>query len=111
MASGAKSKAMKLINDHDYLMVSKSWCPDCHYVYKIWEKYGIQDKVHIIELDKYEDQEEALELEKGFTELSGRKWVPTLFFNQKKFGTEADLKELSKEGLLGAKFKEEGLIA
>lgn len=110
MASEAKSKAMNLIKDHRFLMISKSWCPDCHYVYKIWDKCGVKDKVHIIEFDKFENQNEALELEKAFTEISGRKWVPTLFFNQKRFGTEADLKDLVKQGLLEKKFKQEGLL-
>lgn len=70
----------------------------------------MEDKVHIIEFDKFEDQKEAIELEKAFTEIAGRKWVPTLFFNQERFGTEADLKDLRKQGLLEERFREEGLL-
>lgn len=110
MATEAKTKALNLIKNHQFLMISKSWCPDCHYVYRIWEKFGVQNKVHIIEFDKFENQEEALQLEKAFTEIAGRKWVPTLFFNQKRFGTEAELKVLAKQGALEEKFREEGLL-
>lgn len=91
-------------------MLSKSWCPDCHYVYKVWNTYGVKSKVYILELDKMDDQTEAQKLEEAFTEISGRKWVPTIFFNGKKFGTEQDLKALDKDGKLEDQFKAVGLL-
>lgn len=103
-------KAQDLINTHPYLMLSKSWCPDCHYTYRIWDRFHVADKVHIIELDKFPDQKEATELEKAFTEIAGRKWVPTMFFNGKRFGTEADLKRWDSEDKLEEIFKQEKLI-
>ena len=78
-------------------MLSKSWCPDCHYTYEIWNQYNVKEKIYIIELDKFEDQNEAEELEKAFTEIAGRKWVPTIFFHGKILGTEEDLKRWTKE--------------
>lgn len=102
--------AQRLINEHRFLMLSKSWCPDCHYTYKIWDKYQVADKVYLIELDKFEDQNEASELEKGFTHISGRKWVPSIFFNGEFLGTEQDLKNWDNEGSLEVIFKEEGLL-
>lgn len=103
-------KANQLIGQHPYLMLSKSWCPDCHYTYKVWEDYGVKDKVHVIELDKFEDQQEAAKLEAAFTEIAGRKWVPTIFFNGQRLGTEEDLKKWKQEGKLDAIFKEAKLI-
>ncbi|RLV88877.1 Glutaredoxin-8 [Spathaspora sp. JA1] len=103
-------RAHELINTHPYLMLSKSWCPDCHYTYKIWDRYKVTNKIHIIELDKFADQNEAVELEKAFTEISGRKWVPTIFFNGKKLGTEVDLKKWDSEDKLEDVFKQEKLI-
>ncbi|KAK6202863.1 thioredoxin-like protein [Scheffersomyces amazonensis] len=103
-------KAKALIKEHPYLMLSKSWCPDCHYTYKIWDEYNVKDKVHVIEFDKFPDQEEAKNLEKAFIEISGLNWVPTIFFNGKRLGTEADLKEWKKEGKLDQVFKDEKLI-
>ena len=103
-------KANQLINDHQFLMLSKSWCPDCHYAYKIWDRFNVKDKVHIIELDKFADQKEAVELEKAFTAIAGRKWVPTLFFNGKLFGTEQDLKSWDSKDELEEVFKKEKLI-
>lgn len=91
-------------------MLSKSWCPDCHYTYEIWDKYNVRDKVHIVELDKFEDQKEAEELENAFTQISGRKWVPSIFFNGKLLGTEEDLKRWSKEGTLTKVFTDAKLI-
>lgn len=102
--------ARLLINAHRYLMISKSWCPDCHYVYNIWDSFGLRDKVHIIELDKFEDQNEAVRLEAKFTAISGRKWVPTIFFNGRMLGTEADLKAWQLDGTLKQRFISEGII-
>lgn len=110
MIDHVECPAEQLIKDHKYLMVSKSWCPDCHYVYKIWDAYGIADKVYIIELDKFENQEEATRLEDEFTRIAGRKWVPTIFFNGKKLGTEADLKVWKSEGSLESRFRAEGIL-
>lgn len=110
MSQESQANARALINDNRYLMISKSWCPDCHYVYKVWDQFGVRDKVHIIELDKFEDQDEAVDLENAFTEISGRKWVPTIFFNGKKLGTEADLKAWQADGTLESRFKDEGII-
>lgn len=102
--------ANKLIQQYPYLMLSKSWCPDCHYTYRIWDEYKVKDKVHIIELDKYENQSEAQELEKAFTQIAGRKWVPTIFFNGKRLGTEEDLKKWRSEDKLDQIFKDAKLI-
>lgn len=92
------AKANQLIAQHKVLMLSKSWCPDCHYMYKVWSDYGVKDKIHILELDKFTDQKEAVQLEAAFTEISGRKWVPTIFSNGKRLGTEEDFKRWTSEG-------------
>ncbi|KAG7660347.1 uncharacterized protein J8A68_006144 [[Candida] subhashii] len=102
-------KAEDYINTHPYLMLAKSWCPDCQYANKIWERFDVSDKVHTIELDKIPDQEEAAELEKAFIEIVG-KGVPKLFFNGKNFGTDADLKKWESEDKLEEIFKQEKLI-
>ncbi|CUM64568.1 uncharacterized protein PRCAT00002175001 [Priceomyces carsonii] len=111
MVSAAfRKKAENYISLNPYLMISKSWCPDCHYAYRIWERYNARDKVYIIELDKFEDVEEAKQLEEAFAEIAGRKWVPTIFFNGKVFGTEEDLKRLENEGKLTQVLKDANLF-
>lgn len=91
-------------------MISKSWCPDCHCVYGIWDSFGVRDKIHIIELDKLENKNDALELEDEFTVMTGRKWVPTIFFNGRYLGTEADLKMWDENGTLQEKLISGGII-
>lgn len=103
-------KARDLIKTHEYLMLSKSWCPDCHYAYKVWELNGVSGKIHILEFDKIPDQNEAEALEDAFVTLAGKKWVPILFFHGSYFGTEKDLKKWEAEGKLREIFKREGLI-
>ncbi|RLV85572.1 Glutaredoxin-8 [Meyerozyma sp. JA9] len=102
--------ARNLIKTHEYLMISKSWCPDCHYAYKVWEQNGVRSKIHIIEFDKMPDQSEAKALEDAFVTLAGIKWVPTLFFHGSFFGTEKDLKNWEAQGKLKEIFRKEGLI-
>lgn len=104
------TKAKNLIAEHPYLMLSKSWCPDCHYVYNLFQNLGIYDKLHIIELDKFQDQQDATALETAFTEIVGKKWVPLLFFKGKYWGTEQDLKKLREQGQLESEFKKLGLL-
>ena len=105
-----EEKARDLIKKHEYLMLSESWCPGSHYAYKVWDLYGVRDKIHIIEFDKIPDQTEAKSLEDAFVALAGIKWVPTLFFHGSYFGTEKDLKRWEAEGKLQEIFKKEGLI-
>ncbi|GME99296.1 hypothetical protein B5S28_g3763 [[Candida] boidinii] len=103
------NKAEELVSKNKYLMLSKSWCPDCHYAIAVFKKYGVLNKVELVELDKM-DPKAAFELEKEFTAISGRKWVPTIFFNGKKFGTEQDLAKLESLDSTEKAFKEAGLL-
>ncbi|KAG7904004.1 hypothetical protein KL925_000626 [Ogataea polymorpha] len=99
--------AQELVKQHRFLMLSKSWCPDCHYAIAVFKKYNVLDKITLVELDKMPPKE-AGELEKQFTALSGRKWVPTIFFNGEVFGTEQTLKELESRDMLPGAFEKAG---
>jgi glutaredoxin 3 len=101
--------ALDLIKEHRFLMLSKSWCPDCHYAIRVFNKYNVLNKIHLVELDKM-NANEALKLEKEFTQISGRKWVPSLFFNGKFWGNEATLNELESTYKTEETFKSEGLL-
>lgn len=103
------AKAKELIANNKYLMLSKTWCPDCQYAYSIFDKFGVKGKVHIIELDKFEDQTEADNLQSGFTEIVGRKWVPSIFFNGEVFD-ESDLKKMVASEELEQFFRKHGII-
>ena len=92
------AKAKQILQDHPFVMLSKLWCPDCVYANNVWSSYGVKEKIHLIEL------------EAAFTEISGRKWVPTIFFHGKKLGTEQDLKNWSADGTLDSVFRENQLI-
>lgn len=104
------SQAQKYIDENPYFMLSKSWCPDCHYTYKVWDQFGVRSKVKILELDKLPNQKEAVQLEAAFTLLAGLKWVPTIWFHGKRLGTEADLKVWAANGTLADIFKKAKLI-
>ncbi|GMM31402.1 glutathione-disulfide reductase [Martiniozyma asiatica (nom. inval.)] len=101
--------AKEIISTHKYVMLSKSWCPDCHYAINVFNKYKVLPKIHLVELDKM-DPAPALKLEKEFTQISGRKWVPSLFFNGKFWGNESDLYRLESTDKIEESFKAEGLL-
>ncbi len=101
--------ALDLVKQHRFLMLSKSWCPDCHYAIRIFQKYHVMEKVHLVELDKM-NSTEALKLEKEFTAISGRKWVPSLFFNGKFWGNESTLNGLESSDKTETAFKEADLL-
>lgn len=102
------SSALELIKNHRFLMLSKSWCPDCHQAIRFFENYGVLPKVHVVELDKMEESA-ATKLEAEFTAISGRKWVPSLFFNGSFWGNEETLAELEKKGGMDTAFTDAGL--
>lgn len=101
--------AQELIKAHKFLMLSKSWCPDCHYAIAVFKKYQVLNKVHLVELDKM-NESVALKLEKEFTEISGRKWVPSIFVNGKFWGNEQTLSSLESTDKTESLFKEIGLL-
>lgn len=101
--------AQELIKAHKFLMLSKSWCPDCHYAINVFNKYNILDKIYLVELDKM-NAKEALVLEKEFTAISGRKWVPSIFVNGKFWGNEQTLNTLESTDKTQSEFKAIGLL-
>jgi glutaredoxin 3 len=103
------SSAASIVKNNRFVMLSKSWCPDCHYAMAVFNKHKVLSKIHLVELDKMEPSQ-ALKLEKEFTALSGRKWVPSLFFNGKFWGNEADLYRLESLEKTQETFKDQGLL-
>lgn len=108
--STAAARVQQYLTTNKAFMLSMSWCPDCQYADGIWAKYGVADKVTVLELDKMEDQEAAKELQDAFFATVDRRWFPTIWFNGAKFGDEATLKELEKEGKTEEALKKAGLL-
>lgn len=88
-------QAEDLINKHDFLCVSKSWCPDCVYAKQVFAE--LNSSPHIVELDKMENGEA---LQKAFLEITGQNTVPNVFIKQEHIGTEDDIKRLHESGEL-----------
>lgn len=95
--------ASEIVKAHRFVLLAKSWCPDVKYTSNVFKKYNVYDKFYVIELDKM-PANEALKLEGEFTQLSGRKWVPSIFIDGKYWGNEATLYKLESldetEGVL-----------
>ncbi|ODQ67878.1 thioredoxin-like protein [Nadsonia fulvescens var. elongata DSM 6958] len=102
-------RAQKLIADNDFLMISKSWCPDCVYAHRVWKDVGVADKVHLVELDKLPGVE-GPELQKAFLELTNQNTVPNIFFKRKHMGGEVQLEKMEKSGQLIKELKAAQLL-
>ncbi|KAH3674527.1 hypothetical protein WICPIJ_009540 [Wickerhamomyces pijperi] len=92
------AKAKQYISANPFFFISKSWCPDCHYLERTLVQNNLRSKFVVLELDKLADQNEARQLELAFTEIAGRKWVPTIWKNGEVWGTERDVKDLERQG-------------
>lgn len=95
-----KKLAAELVQKHPYFLLAKSWCPDVKYTIATLERVKKYHLFYTYELDKLADQKEAAEIEKAFTELAGRKWVPAIFINGQYWGNEQSLKKLEAEDRL-----------
>ncbi|GMM36035.1 glutathione-disulfide reductase [Saccharomycopsis crataegensis] len=93
--------AKDLLAKHPYFLLAKSWCPDVKYAINTLKEHKKYDGYfYAYELDKLPDQAEAYRIEQAFTELAGRKWVPSIFVNGQYWGTEQDLKVLRSQDKL-----------
>lgn len=93
-----RQEALQLIDDNEILMISKSWCPDCHYMYKLWDQYDLTSRVKVLELDKIPETNRAIGLEGEFAAIAGEKWVPTIFFKpSKSIVTDRHFRDWEKE--------------
>ncbi|KAI5965392.1 uncharacterized protein KGF55_001613 [Candida pseudojiufengensis] len=100
--------AKSLIAKHKYLMVSKSIGTGSRYVFNIFRRYKIIDKLYIIQLDQFEDTKKAKELEDEFNEIMGGNWLPQLYFNHRRWGTEN--KFLLWEDIIESMLEDAGLF-
>lgn len=95
--------AAEIVKNHRFVLLAKSWCPDVKYARSVFEKYGVLNRFHIIELDKLPSNEAAT-LESEFTALSGRKWVPSIFVDGAFWGNEKTLSDLESHDKTAAVF-------
>lgn len=103
-------KAQSILRAHRFVQLTAGWCPDCVYANSIWKKYGVLDKVYLFDISKLPTREEGNAYRDAFHEISGIRWLPTIFVNGTKWGTEADLRRLDKEGKLVDELKKVGLL-
>lgn len=98
-------QAKNLIANNRFLVVSKSWCPDCHYAKKVFA--DLKSNPVYVELDKMEHGDE---LQAAFLELTKQNTVPNVFIAQEHIGTEHDIKRMLESGELEKKLKAADLI-
>lgn len=100
------TEAKSLIEKNKFLVVSKTWCPDCHYAKKVFA--GLNSNPVYVELDKLDH---GKELQAAFLQLTNQNTVPNVFIAREHIGTENDIKRLLESGELQKKLSDAGLIS
>ncbi len=93
MSSNYVKQAQDLIDNNDFLVISKSWCPDCHFANRVFTEHNVRQKAKWIELDHLPGNE-GPELQKAFLKLTNQNTVPNIFFKGKHIGGEVQLEKL-----------------
>jgi glutaredoxin len=83
---------MKLMDDKTVIIFSKSYCPHSRRAKGILlEKYVIEPKPYVVELDKHEL---GLALQARLADLTGRRTVPNVLINGVSIGGGDEIAEL-----------------
>uniref|UniRef100_A0A0E0KSM3 Glutaredoxin domain-containing protein n=1 Tax=Oryza punctata TaxID=4537 RepID=A0A0E0KSM3_ORYPU len=102
----ALAKAKETVASAPVVVYSKSYCPFCVRVKKLFEQLGATFKA--IELDGESD---GSELQSALAEWTGQRTVPNVFINGKHIGGCDDTIALNNEGKLVLLLTEAGAIA
>lgn len=105
MGTEELDQARKLIADHDFLTISKTWCPDCVYAKKVYADLNVES--HLVELDKLDN---GKELQEAFLQITNQNTVPNVFIKGEHIGTEHDIARMVENGELKAKLQAAGLL-
>ncbi|KHN97290.1 Thioredoxin-like fold protein [Metarhizium album ARSEF 1941] len=97
----ARTKVQQIIDKHNIVVFSKSYCPYCKQTKETFKKLGA--KIEVLELDQIPD---GAELQDALEDISGQRTVPNVYIKQKHIGGNSDVQSLYKEGKLEALVKE-----
>lgn len=93
--SNIQEHVQKLIKDNVVMMFSKSYCPYCKEVKKLFNSLGIN--FHALEVDL---EENGQEIQNALLEMSGQKTVPNTYINGVHLGGADATKSAHSEGRL-----------
>ncbi|XP_037486314.1 glutaredoxin-C6-like [Triticum dicoccoides] len=102
----ALAKAKEIVASAPVVVFSKSYCPFCVQVKKLFTQLGASFKA--IELDTESD---GTEIQSALAEWTGQRTVPNVFINGKHVGGCDDTIALNKGGKLVALLTEAGAIS
>ena len=88
------------------VVFSKTYCPYCTRVKKMFSEAGVKD-LYVIELDERGDCSEVQDI---LLRMTGARTVPRVFIGGKSIGGTADVEALVNSGQLEARLKEAGAI-
>jgi len=101
-----KDSVEELIQRHQVLVFSKSWCPYCSQAKKTLD--SLYAHYTTIELDKNSN---GIALQKVLEKITGQSSVPNIFIGQRHIGGNSDLQEIFRNGELQARLLKVGAVA
>ena len=102
----ALPKAKELVSSNSVIVFSKSYCPFCVTVKKLFSEMGANFKA--IELDQESD---GSQLQAALAELTGQRTVPNVFIGGNHIGGCDATTALHKEGKLAPLLTQAGAVA
>ncbi|KAF7563598.1 hypothetical protein G7046_g497 [Stylonectria norvegica] len=101
----ASKKIQEIINDHNVVVFSKSYCPYCRQTKQVLS--SLDAEFETVELDQISD---GSALQDALKELTNQRTVPNIFISKKSIGGNSDLQSLSSAGKLKGLLKEAGAL-
>ncbi|CAD6583726.1 MAG: glutaredoxin [Cyphobasidiales sp. Tagirdzhanova-0007] len=93
MSAQAKDTAQKLIEEHDFALFSKTWCPYCKKVKAVIDGLDLDPSaVGILELD--EMGQEGKEIQSYLEGETGQSTVPSVWIKKEFIGGSSDLNKI-----------------
>uniref|UniRef100_A0A1B6M8U6 thioredoxin-disulfide reductase (NADPH) n=1 Tax=Graphocephala atropunctata TaxID=36148 RepID=A0A1B6M8U6_9HEMI len=92
-----KSSFQNLIDEHKIVVFSKTTCPYCKKVKKLFQ--DINEEMFIFELNTYPD-EKCAQMQDVLEEMSGQRTVPNVFVKQRHVGGYTETKQALDDGTL-----------
>ena len=92
-------EAKDMVANNRLFQFSASWCPDCVYARSIWNKYHVENQIHVFDIGSL-DKEIQAKWRDAFEEVLGGRNLPTIVVDGKVWGTETRLHEVEDNGSL-----------
>lgn len=92
----------KFINDNDFVVFTKSYCPYSRALLEMLNGHGLEGQYKVFEIDR---ELHGNEVHKALKEKSGRLTIPNVYLNKENLGGDEEVEAMAKNGVLKTKLE------